>query len=157
MKHQATGVIQGVRGEHLREALGSDPSSLAFVGLAHISYQDGDHEGAISICREGLNYHPNHSTAHLILGLALAGAGNKRESIRALQEVIKLDPGNRLANRHLGEMRRKKPDKIPEQVTPMPLPDEEPEETHIGDEIAFFTFSMAYSPVRLTNEWTARP
>jgi len=147
MREKALSVATARRGEHLRDVLIKDPASLAFVGLADLCLREGETEEAIRLCEEGLGYHPNHSTGHLVLGLALAKAGQETKSIRALQEVVNLDPGNRLAIQHLGEAYRrtgKRP--VREQRPPHAAPPKQEEEERavdLGEEIAFFTFSMA--------------
>ncbi len=150
MKQRSVEIAENAAAERLRDAFREDPDSLAFVGLAHILLQGGEYDEAILVCREGLSHHPNHSTGHLILGLALEEKGDEREAIRSLQEVIDLDPGNRIAVQHLGDAYRRAGESAggDEKKTSPPEPKEPAEETDridldLGQEIAFFTFSMA--------------
>ena len=141
------GVVTAVEApaDRLRTAVESDPSSLAFVALAHLGLGRGDHEGAIRICTEGLEYHPNHSTGRLVLGLALERAGREEEAQLAFRQVLETDPGNRIANQRLGEAFRRGAT-VPEPQAPpkpRPPPAEEEDAIDLGDEIAFFTISMA--------------
>ena len=138
----------GVRGvdRFLREALDQNPASLAFVGLADLRLREGKAEEAVRLCRDGLAHHPNHSTGHLLLALALEKTGAEEEAVRELRTVIDLDPGNRIAAGRLAEAERRrsrrenraKRDRTEEEGGPPP---EKPEGN--GEEIAFFTFSMA--------------
>ena len=128
----------GVRevGRFLREALEKNPASLAFVGLADLRLREGKAEEAVRLCRDGLAHHPNHSTGHLLLALALEKTGAEEDEIRELRTVIELDPGNRVAASRLAEAeRRGRSEKESDQ----------PPKKHgrSGEEIAFFTFSMA--------------
>ncbi|MFH1679645.1 MAG: tetratricopeptide repeat protein [Candidatus Eisenbacteria bacterium] len=134
--------------DRLRTALERDPASLAFVGLAQVLLDRGEPDEAVRICRDGLLHHPNHSTGHLLLGLALDKSGQEDDALRAFREVIDLDPGNRLAKIRLGEAYRKgtptPPPKAPSTARALPSTEEEEEpEGDLGEEIAFFTFSMA--------------
>lgn len=126
----------------LVRTLETDPASLAFVALAQIRLDEGDCEEAIALCRTGLEKHPNHSTGHLIHGMSLKAAGRTDEAIREFREVTNLDPGNRIAIQQLGESYRQAAGPETESARPMPH-DEIEEEPNAGDEIAFFTNSMA--------------
>ncbi|MFH1278348.1 MAG: tetratricopeptide repeat protein [Candidatus Eisenbacteria bacterium] len=133
--------------DRLRKAVADDAGSLSFVALAHVLLERGEPDEAIRICEEGLQRHPNHSTGHLILGLALEGADREEDAVRSLQEVLNLDPGNRIAVKRLGEAYRRRNKKSPpgkkkESEFP-PEEGEEAVEVDLGQEIAFFTFSMA--------------
>ena len=63
------------------------------------------------------------------------------------EHVIHLDPGNRTAIQSLGEANRRSgrvsPPEEPSVTQPLREEEEEGEEFHFGEEIAFFTFSMA--------------
>jgi len=133
--------------DRLRTALEKDPGSLAFVGLAHVVLERGEPDEAVRLCRDGLLRHPNHSTGHLLLGLALERSGREEDALGAFRQVIELDPGNRIAKTRLGEARRKgisgSEPKAPPAARPLPATDEEEPEGDLGEEIAFFTFSLA--------------
>lgn len=138
----------GVRGvdRFLREALDKDSASLAFVGLADLRLREGKTAEAIRLCRNGLAHHPNHSTGHLLLALALEKSGEEEEALRELRTVIELDPGNRIAAGRLAEAesrrsRRESRESSPEKEEESAPPPEKPARN--GAEIAFFTFSMA--------------
>lgn len=150
MKQRSVEIAESAAAGRLRDALQRDPESLAFVGLAHILHQGGEQDEAILVCREGLSHHPNHSTGHLILGLALEEKGEETEAIRALQEVIDLDPGNRIAVQHIGDAYRRAGESAGADVKKTappepkdPVAEAERIDPDLGQEIAFFTFSMA--------------
>jgi tetratricopeptide (TPR) repeat protein len=148
MKRPEVEIRANVPAGHLRIAVEKDPSSLAFVGLAHSILQGGDAEEAARLCKQGLAHHPDHSTGHLVLGLALERSGLPEDALRAFRQVIELDPGNRLAKQRLGEAYRKgirSPDSsAPPTLRTVPAAEPEEEgELNLGEEIAFFTYSMA--------------
>jgi len=137
-------------GRFLREALERDPASLAFVGLADLALREDRPEEAIRLCRSGLSHHPNHSTGHLLLALALERAGEEDEAVRELQAVLELDAGNRLAARRLAEAERRRSrregtKREEESGAGAPDGEEKGPERPVPEtgEIAFFTFSMA--------------
>ncbi|NNE08677.1 MAG: tetratricopeptide repeat protein [Gemmatimonadetes bacterium] len=128
--------------ERLLADLDRNPASLAFVALAHRRIQTGSVETALDLCERGLRHHPNHSTGHLIYGLALEAASRDSEARDAFQEVVHLDPGNRIAVQHLGKLTR--PAVEPPAAPPVaPSEADEDGELDFEDEVAFFTYSMA--------------
>lgn len=147
MKRQGVEIGENAAGERLKRALAGDPSSLAFVGLAHMHLERGEIDEAIRVCEEGLRRHPNHSTGHLVLGLALLRGDREEDAVRELQEVVNLDPGNRIAVQRLGEAyrrRTKKPGAAKRKDSEAGPPEaDEAIDVDLGQEIAFFTFSMA--------------
>ncbi len=129
--------------ERLEQSLDRDPASLAFIALAHVRLKEGAAEEALTLCRSGLLHHPHHSTGHLLCGLAFAASGQEEEATREFQEVIHLDPGNRIAVLHLGEAYRKATEDKPGDQPPVRLDHNVEEEPDFEEEVAFFTFSMA--------------
>ncbi|MBN1825898.1 MAG: tetratricopeptide repeat protein [Candidatus Eisenbacteria bacterium] len=133
-------------GHFLREELDRDPASLAFVGLAHLCIRDGRTDEAIRLCRAGLAHHPNHSTGHLLLAIALEKGDAEEEAIQEFQEVVQLDPGNRIAARRLAEAEHRRSLEEKEKRREENRADGEPPAEGTAEsveEIAFFTFSMA--------------
>jgi superkiller protein 3 len=128
--------------DRLQKTLDQEPTALAFVALAHMRLESGDADEAIRLCERGLAGHPNHSTGHLVYGLALKNAGREEEAVTEFREVVNLDPGNRIAIQQLGEAYRRSAGAAGARVRPA-TPDEPEEEPKVGDEIAFFTNSMA--------------
>lgn len=146
-RHPGVDLVENAAVEGLRRAVADDPASLAFVGLAHVLIGRGEADEAIRVCEEGLRRHPNHSTGHLVLGLAFEKSNRGEDAVRTLQEVLNLDPGNRIAVQRLGEAyRRRKEQAPPAKGRESETPPEEGEEAvgvDLGQEVAFFTFSMA--------------
>ena len=131
--------------DRLHGDLERNPASLAFVALAHRSVQEGRAEHAVSLCERGLRHHPNHSTGHLIHGLALEASGRDGDAREAFQEAVHLDPGNRIAVQHLGKLTQPAVEK-PAPAKPVVAPpdaDQSDDEIDFEEEIAFFTYSMA--------------
>ncbi len=129
-------------GDRLAKTLEADPAALSFVALAQVRLDEGNAAEALEVCRRGLEHHPNHSTGHLLCGMALEAAGREDEALGEYREVIHLDPGNRIAAQRLGESYRRTTGK-PVESPAIALPDDVEEEIDFGEEIAFFTHSMA--------------
>jgi len=126
----------------LSRILEEEPAALALVQLAPSRLEAGEYDEAIELCRNGLVHHPNHSTGHLLYAMALSAAGREEDATRELKEVVHLDPGNRMAIQRLGESYRKAAEAGTVTARPAPHDDIE-EEPDLGEEIAFFTNSMA--------------
>ncbi len=72
------------------EILASDPTSKIFFPLAQLYIQDGHKDKAIQTLRDGLNKHPEHLEAKLLLSQILGQGGNEVEIQRLLFSVISL-------------------------------------------------------------------
>lgn len=139
---QESSSISTETADRLKKTLEQEPTSLAFVAFAHVRLEAGDADEAIRLCERGLAGHPNHSTGHLVYGMALKEAGRDEEAVTEFREVVNLDPGNRIAIQQLGESYRRSAGAAGTRVRPAPQ-DEPEEELKVGEEIAFFTNSMA--------------
>jgi tetratricopeptide (TPR) repeat protein len=84
------------------DELARDPTSTAFLPLARSYRESGRREAALRLCLRGLERHPHHVEAHVLLGELYADAG---EVIKAHDEwdiALSLDPAHLDARRHLG-------------------------------------------------------
>jgi len=143
MKHRGVKNPVAPASKRLRDLLKGDAASFAFVALAQIHLDQGESDEAIRLCREGIGHHPNHSSGHLVLGLAFEKEERSDEAIREFQEVVNLDPGNRLAVQKLGEAFRRGRKEGAAKKSGRPARPGGPGGVDLGREIAFFTFSMA--------------
>ena len=87
--------------EALRRRVEKDPDSIAFAQLAEEYRRGGDHQQAITICREGLARHPGYLSAQVTLGRALIEIGQFDEARRELEAVLQAAPDNLAAIRAL--------------------------------------------------------
>ena len=69
-------------------------SSLAHSGLGNSSYALGDYAGAESAYRAGLAIDPEKAELWNNLAYALAQLGRREASLDAIENALKLDPGN---------------------------------------------------------------
>jgi Flp pilus assembly protein TadD len=90
--------------EALRRRVEKDPGSIAFAQLAEEYRRGGDHQQAITICREGLARHPGYLSAQVTLGRALIELGQFDEARKELEAVLSVAPDNLAAIRALAEI-----------------------------------------------------
>jgi tetratricopeptide (TPR) repeat protein len=90
--------------EALRRRVEKDPASIAFAQLAEEYRRGGDHEQAITICREGLARHPGYLSAQVTLGRALIELRQFDEARKELEAVLSVAPDNLAAIRALAEI-----------------------------------------------------
>ena len=69
-------------------------SLLAHSGLGNTSYALGDYAGAVSAYRAGLVIDPEKAELWNNLAYALAQLGRREASLEAIENALKLDPGN---------------------------------------------------------------
>ena len=75
-----------------------------FGPIAERFRRAGEHERAVSLCREGLAKFPNHLSGRVTLGWALLDLGRYDEARVELERVIKRAPDNLAAIRGLAEL-----------------------------------------------------
>lgn len=80
-----------------------DPRSQVFALLADAYRKIGKLEQALSVVKEGLKYHPQMASAHLVLGRIYLDSREVQKSLGPLQEATKLAPENILAHQYLAE------------------------------------------------------
>lgn len=93
------------RVEELRKRLEKDPASRLFAQLAEELRKDGQLEEAITVCRTGLQKHPNYPSAHITLARALIDSGDLEAARTELEAVLQGAPDNILARKLLDECR----------------------------------------------------
>jgi pentatricopeptide repeat protein len=98
---------RGASIEALKEKMGRDPFSRAFLQLAEEYRKEGQYAEAVRVCQEGLARHPAYHTARILLGRTYLEAGDLGEARRSLSEVLELAPENHLAAKLLAEVQRK--------------------------------------------------
>src|SRR6266446_2879191 len=93
--------------DSLKERMGRDPLSRAFLQLAEEYRKSGQYADAIRVCQEGLARHPAYHTARISLGRTYRESGDLENARRALSEVLELAPENHLAGKLLAEVQRR--------------------------------------------------
>jgi FimV-like protein len=93
--------------DSLKERMGRDPLSRAFLQLAEEYRKTGQYADAIHVCQEGLARHPAYHTARISLGRTYLESGDLENARRALSEVLELAPENHLAGKLLAEVQRR--------------------------------------------------
>jgi tetratricopeptide (TPR) repeat protein len=95
--------VANPRIDELRKRLEKEPGSRLFAQLGEELRKEGDLEGAVRICREGLPKHPNYPSARMTLGRALFDMGELAGARDEFAAVLKGAPDNILASRLLAE------------------------------------------------------
>jgi tetratricopeptide (TPR) repeat protein len=75
--------------ERYRVLLQLDPSSQIFVALAEALCSQKEWAEAISVCRQGLTFHPQNLAGRVLLGWSLWESGELEEGERILQDARK--------------------------------------------------------------------
>ncbi len=78
--------------------------SASFSVIAERFRRAGQFDRAVSLCREGLTFFPDHLSARVTLGCALLDLGQFADSHRELQMVLKRAPDNLAAIRGLADL-----------------------------------------------------
>jgi hypothetical protein len=89
--------------DDLRKRLEKDPGSRLFAQLAEELRKEGQLEEAITVCRIGLQKHPNYPSARITLGRALMDSGDPAAARAELETVVQGAPDNILARKLLDE------------------------------------------------------
>jgi tetratricopeptide (TPR) repeat protein len=97
----ATPAIENPFIAKLREAYALN--SRVFAQLAEELRKEGDLDGAIQVCREGLKKHPGYVMARVTMGRALTQRGDLPSARSVLEPVLAAQPDSSLARRALGE------------------------------------------------------
>ncbi|MDH5405724.1 MAG: tetratricopeptide repeat protein [Candidatus Aminicenantes bacterium] len=90
--------------EQLQKKLDKDPDSKIFLLLAEEYRKSGMQEEAIAVCQEGLEKHPNYTSARVVLGRAYMELKKMLEAQAEFEEVISKIPDNLVANKFLGDL-----------------------------------------------------
>lgn len=89
--------------ERYQRLYDQDPKSQIFALLADAYRKVGKVLQAMAIIKEGLKYHPQMASAHLVLGRIYLDSNEVQKSLGPLQEATKLAPENILAHQYLAE------------------------------------------------------
>jgi tetratricopeptide (TPR) repeat protein len=92
----------------LRRRVQEDPASIAFAQLAEECRRAGDNDEAVTVCRVGLNHHPDYLSARVTLARAFVELGRLDEAEAEITIVLASAPDNLAANRALAEVYQKR-------------------------------------------------
>lgn len=88
----------------LTKKLEENPDSLVFAPLADAHRKSGQLEEALSICKKGLEKHPNYTSARVVLGRIFQDQGKTEEASSEFKKVLDSDPENIQAHSLLGSL-----------------------------------------------------
>jgi tetratricopeptide (TPR) repeat protein len=94
--------------EDLRRRIQRDPASIAFAQLAEELRRAHEFEESVSVCRAGLEIHPEYLSARVTLGRALIELNQLDDAQSELERVLKSAPENLAALRGLGEIHQRR-------------------------------------------------
>ncbi len=84
----------------------NNPEGRLFTHLAEAYRKAGDLQRAREVLDDGLQRHPDYSSAYVVRGRVLQDLGERAEAERAFLRVLELDAENRVAVRALAELAR---------------------------------------------------
>ncbi len=82
--------------QYLEERLKKDPGSAFFAMLAYFYLGMDKVAEALSIAQRGVIVHPNYSTGHAVLAMAMMRAGFYRDARKELLKAADLRPGSKM-------------------------------------------------------------
>lgn len=89
------------------EALHAEhPQGRIFTHLAEAYRKAGELDRAQTVLREGIERHPDYSSAHVVLARVLMDMGESAEAESEFRRVLELDSHNLVALRSLGDLAR---------------------------------------------------
>lgn len=89
------------------EALHAEhPQGRIFTHLAEAYRKEGELELAREVLLEGIQRHPDYSSAHVVLARVLADMGEEEGAVAEFRRVLELDSHNLVALRRLADMAR---------------------------------------------------
>jgi len=118
------------------QELALDPGSAAFLPLASTYRDRGRREAALRLCLRGLERHPHHVEAHVLLGELYA---EERELVKAHDEwdiALSLDPAHLRARRHLGMLLAEMGDRAASMRHLRAVLGEQPDDSEVADALA---------------------
>jgi predicted regulator of Ras-like GTPase activity (Roadblock/LC7/MglB family)/uncharacterized protein HemY len=92
----------GAQVRRWQEEVARDPGNAAFLPLAELYRREGRLEVAKRLCQRGLERHPDHVEAHVLLGRILRELGEQDHAIDEFDIALHLDPEHRAARRAIG-------------------------------------------------------
>ncbi len=88
----------------LKKKMEENPDSLVFALLADAYRKEGDLVQAQEICQKGLQKHPNHTIAKIVLGRIFQGQNKVDDASLEYKQVLEADPENIMAHSLLGSL-----------------------------------------------------
>lgn len=88
----------------LKTKLSENPDSLLFAPLAEAYRKQGNLEEALATCRKGLEKHPNHTSARVVLGRVYQQQGKIDAAAAEFKKAIEIDAENMTAHTLLGAL-----------------------------------------------------
>lgn len=82
--------------QYLEERLRKDPGSAFFAMLSYFYLKIDKVAEALSIAQRGVIAHPNYSTGHTVLAMAMMRAGFYRDARKELLKAADLHPGSQM-------------------------------------------------------------
>lgn len=82
--------------QYLEERLRKDPASSFFAMLSYFYLEKDRIAEALSIAQRGVIVHPNYSTGHAVLAMAMMRAGFYRDARKELLKSEELHPGSKM-------------------------------------------------------------
>jgi tetratricopeptide (TPR) repeat protein len=92
--------------QYLEERLRKDPGSSFFAMLSYFYLEIGKVAEALSIAQRGVIVHPNYSTGHAVLAMAMTRAGFYRDARKELLKAADLHPGSKMIESLAAEVER---------------------------------------------------
>jgi tetratricopeptide (TPR) repeat protein len=82
--------------QYLEERLRKDPGSSFFAMLSYFYLEIGKVAEALSVAQRGVIAHPNYSTGHAVLAMAMMRAGFYRDARKEILKADELHPGSKM-------------------------------------------------------------
>ncbi|WP_236685656.1 tetratricopeptide repeat protein [Geobacter pickeringii] len=86
------------------DVLAKDANSYCFAPLAELYRKVGHLDDAMNTARKGIELHPEYVGGYMALGRACFEKGEKVESRRALERVVRVTPDNLMAQKLLSQL-----------------------------------------------------
>ncbi len=94
--------VEGAQVRRWQEEVARDPGNAAFLPLSDLYRREGRLDVAKRLCQRGLERHPEHVEAHVLLGRILRELGEQERAIDEFDIALHLDPEHRAARRAIG-------------------------------------------------------
>lgn len=92
--------------QYLEERIRGNPASTFFAMLAYFYLQIDKVAEALSVAQRGVIAHPNYSTGHVVLAMAMERARLFTDAKKELLKAQDLHPGSKIVERLIGELEK---------------------------------------------------
>ncbi|MFZ1083261.1 MAG: hypothetical protein WAO19_15215 [Candidatus Kryptoniota bacterium] len=92
--------------QYLEERIRRNPSSSFFAMLAYFYLEIDKVAEALSVAQRGVIAHPNYSTGHVVLAMAMERARLFIDAKKELLKAYDLHPGSKIVERLIGELEK---------------------------------------------------